>query len=725
MPAAPRSSSPSLAPATELGRLGRYQLLQKLASGGMASVYLARAEGAAGFEKVIALKRIHPHLASEKNFVDMFLDEARIASRIDHANVCSVFDFGEADGTYYIAMEFLAGESLSHIAKHMARSPEVLRSPRRAWFVSRIIADVCEGLHAAHELRGRDGELLNVVHRDISPQNLFITYDGVVKVVDFGIASAADRLHHTQGSEVKGKFSYMAPEQARGTKGAKLDRRADVFALGIVLWELLVLKRLFRRDTPAETLLALMNDPIPAPSTQRAGLPVELDAIVLKALARKPDERYPNARELGRDLARAIGKAGEVIGGVDLAEWLDALAPGARELSRRQIEAALQGDAPRGSFPPAGEVSGSDIVALEEAVEPTIEPSIEREAPPSRAHEPFGDVEEELATLARFPMSGAASGGIPVPALSSAAVGGMGAPGAAPAGAKGGLSGIVAPPRVDPPAVRRSPAAPPLVRPAPPESVQSTGAFRATPAPEAPAALPRVRPLFVLASVAVSAAVIGVALAVGVSFGQRDALRQQAQPPQQPVAALPVAPPAQGPNAASVPVVPVPVPVVGNLAAGADTAVVPTAAPSGREAVPPVAPAPVVVAPVPPAPAAAPPAPAVATPAPVAPSARESGASRRPAPPRTTAPVQAQAAAPEPPPAAAPASGTVIVTTPGGWANVFDRAGRLLGQTPLRAQLPAGTHTLSLRPFGQPPAVTVSVEVTAGGTARVSRPLEE
>jgi len=694
MPAAPRSGTPAPAPAADQGRLGRYQLLQKLASGGMASVYLARAGGAAGFEKVIALKRIHPHLAGEKNFVDMFLDEARIASRIDHANVCSVFDFGEADGSYYIAMEFLAGESLSHIAKHMARSPEILKSPRRAWFVARIIADVCEGLHAAHELRGRDGELLNVVHRDISPQNLFITYDGVVKVVDFGIASAADRLHHTQGGEVKGKFSYMAPEQARGTKGAKLDRRADVFALGVVLWELLVLKRLFRRDTPAETLLALINDPIPAPSTQRAGLPVELDAIVMKALARKPDDRYPNARELGRDLARAIGKAGEVIGGVDLAEWIDVLAPGARELSRRQIEAALQGEPQRSSLVPTGDVSGSDLVALEEpaepTLEPTLEPSIASDDAPVKEHALIGDGEDELATLARFPIGGPAPGGIPVPVVAAAGVPGAGA------SKHGGLAGIVAPPRVDPPAVRRSPAAPPLVRPAAPEPAQNTGAFRATPAPEAPAAPPRVRPLFVLGAVAVSAAVIGVALAVGVSFGQRDALRQAEQ---NAAAAPPMLVPAQTSPAALLPIAPSPV-------ANVPTNVVPA---------PPLPP-------VPPTGRVAPdPSPSRDT---SSSPARGANSTRRPAPARPVASVDSPAA-PEAPSAAAAAPGTVIVTTPGGWANVFDRAGRLLGQTPLRAQLPAGSHTLSLRPFGQPPAIAVSVEVTAGGTARVSRPLEE
>ncbi len=661
----PKSGAAESAATTETGRLGRYQLLQKLASGGMASVYLARAAGAAGFEKVIALKRIHPHLAGEKSFVDMFLDEARIASRIDHANVCSVFDFGEADGTYYIAMEFLAGEPLSQIAKHMARSTEQLKSPQRPYILARLVADACEGLHAAHELRGRDGELLNVVHRDISPQNLFVTYGGVVKVVDFGIASAGDRLHHTQGSEVKGKFSYMAPEQARGTRGAKLDRRADVFALGIVLWELLALKRLFRRDTPAETLLALINDPIPTPSSQRPGLPPDLDAITMKALARNPDDRYPTARELGRDLARAIGKAGEVLGAVDLADWLDALAPGARELSRRQIEGALQGDPQRTSLAPAGEVSGSDIVAVDarDVSEAPVEELIEVPAEPSSAHARISDMDEDLATLANFSIGAPPPGGPSVHGVP----GSSGGPVALPAL---GLS-----PRITPPPPRRTSTIPSLARPLPSDAAQATGTFSAQPAQPtgsfAAQPAPGLRPLAVVGAVALLAIVIGVALAVGVSFGQRGAI--EASPA---ASSAPMASPL--PQAAVVP-----------------SAVVPSA----------VVPAP--VAPVLPAPA-------------VAPAPQSAGASRRAPSPRRPG------AAPRADEASAPAAaGTLIVTTPGGWANVFDRAGRLLGQTPLRVQLPAGTHALSLRPFGQPPAVAVSAVVTAGGTARVTRPVEE
>ena len=164
-------------------------------------VYLARAEGSSGFEKLVALKRIHRHLAKEREYVDMFLDEARIASRITHPNVCSVFDFGEVDGDYYIAMEYLLGEPLSRLCAKVGKLPEQRRSPLLPLRMARIIADACEGLHAAHELKDANGDLLHVVHRDVSTRNLFVTYGGAVQVVDFGIASARQRLHSTSTGE--------------------------------------------------------------------------------------------------------------------------------------------------------------------------------------------------------------------------------------------------------------------------------------------------------------------------------------------------------------------------------------------------------------------------------------------------------------------------------------------------------------------------------------------
>jgi len=290
----------------------------------MASVFLARSDGPAGFEKLVALKRIHPHLAKENEFVEMFLDEARIAARISHPNVCTVFDFGEADGSYFIAMEYLVGESVSRIMKTICAAPDRQDWPSHACLAARLVADACEGLHAAHELRGDDGAPLELVHRDVSPQNLFVGYDGTVKVVDFGIARAAGRLHHTATGTVKGKWAYMAPEQARRTA---LDRRADVWSLGVVLWELVTCRRLFRREGEAETLTALLNDPIPAPSDVRPGVPRELDEIVSRALTRDREERYPTARAFGSALSRFIAAQGQTVGLAEISEWMREIFP--------------------------------------------------------------------------------------------------------------------------------------------------------------------------------------------------------------------------------------------------------------------------------------------------------------------------------------------------------------------------------------------------------------
>lgn len=209
---------------TEPTTVGRYRLCFEIASGGMATVFLARAEGPSGFEKLVALKRIHPQLAKDVSILGMFLDEARIASRISHANVCAVFDYGSEDGTSFIAMEYLTGEPISRIVRAVrGASPAI----QRAWprIAARVTADLCEGLHSAHELRDERNEPLHVVHRDISPDNLFVTYDGIAKVVDFGIASARHRIHQTMTGELKGKHSYMAPEQLTE---APIDRRADI-----------------------------------------------------------------------------------------------------------------------------------------------------------------------------------------------------------------------------------------------------------------------------------------------------------------------------------------------------------------------------------------------------------------------------------------------------------------------------------------------------------------
>lgn len=321
-------------------RIGRYELCFELASGGMASVYLARIDGASGFEKLVALKRIHRHLAKEKGYIEMFLDEAKIAARITHPNVCSVFDFGEADGEYYLAMEYLVGEPLSRLCSRVARDQSQRRDRLLPLRMARIIADACEGLHAAHELKDANGDLLHVVHRDVSPRNLFVTYNGAVQVVDFGIASARERLHHTSTGQVKGTFAYMAPEQLTANP---VDRRVDVWALGVSLWEMVAVKRLFRRDTTANTIHAVLYDEIPPPSDYRAQVPKAIDAIVMKALARDPSDRWQTAREMSRALREFLASRSELMGPAELSEWMGEVFPQGEARKSQLMEVARLG----------------------------------------------------------------------------------------------------------------------------------------------------------------------------------------------------------------------------------------------------------------------------------------------------------------------------------------------------------------------------------------------
>ena len=318
-------------------QFGRYQLCYEIASGGMATLYLARAKGPGGYEKLVALKRIHPHLAKKKAFVEMFLDEARIASRLSHPNVCGVIDFGQQDGVYYLAMDYLVGETLSRVLRKMGDPGQWVSRNDYPALPARIVADACEGLHSAHELRDASGNLLHVVHRDVSPQNLFITYDGTTRIVDFGIASAADRVHQTTTGTVKGKYGYMAPEQVRG---GRVDRRADVWSLGVVLWELLTLNRLFRRGTDAETIFSLASSPIVPPSQIRPGIPPELDAIVMKALSRDPADRFATAREMGRALTRVAVATGQPVGPAEVSDLMSELFPDGREKKTQLLEHA-------------------------------------------------------------------------------------------------------------------------------------------------------------------------------------------------------------------------------------------------------------------------------------------------------------------------------------------------------------------------------------------------
>ena len=294
---------------------GKYSLVAKLATGGMAEIFLARLSGAAGFEKLVCVKRILPHLAKDQQLVDMFLAEAKIAARISHPNVCSVFELGEIDHRYFIAMEYLEGVPFACFRRRDMYGADP--DPR---LVAAIGLQACEGLHHAHSLKKPDGTPLEVVHRDVSANNLFLTVDGVVKVLDFGIAKVQDASVRTTTGSVKGTYAYMAPEQLRGER---VDRRTDVFALGAVLWELFARKHLFKRETDFLTFQAITTDPIPDVAEFRPDVPPALAAVIAKALARSRDDRFPTARAMGEALAKSVASIGGVMTASELSEELE------------------------------------------------------------------------------------------------------------------------------------------------------------------------------------------------------------------------------------------------------------------------------------------------------------------------------------------------------------------------------------------------------------------
>ncbi len=291
-----------LDPADPRRRLDRYELIGEIATGGMATVYLARRGGAGGFQRFVAIKRLHPHLQNEPEFVEMFLDEARLAALIHHPNVVPILEVGENEAGYYLVMEYVEGDTLSRI---VARTMSMGQLPPRHVAI-RILLDAIAGLHAAHELRDDRGQLLGLVHRDVSPQNVLIGVDGTARITDFGVARASSRLTSTAHGKLKGKLAYMAPEQ---TRGDELDRRTDLFAMGIILWEVLCGRRLFKADSEAATLQRILVEPIRRPSDVVSTIPKPFDDVVLRALDRDPEKRFQTAADLGDALENAAKEA--------------------------------------------------------------------------------------------------------------------------------------------------------------------------------------------------------------------------------------------------------------------------------------------------------------------------------------------------------------------------------------------------------------------------------
>jgi eukaryotic-like serine/threonine-protein kinase len=348
--------------------VGRYELIHRLAHGGMATVYLGRAKGQAGFEKVVAVKVIHPHLADEAEFVAMFLDEARIAARLHHPHVVEILDLGESEGAYFMVMEFIEGENLSALTR-------ALGSERLPIAVTlQILADTLEGLIAAHELRDADGTPYQLVHRDVSPHNILINLDGWAKVGDFGIMKAAGKSSNTKTGELRGKLAYMSPEQARGTH---VDLRTDLFAVGVIAWELLTGTRLFASQTEAETLDKVMRCEIP--SLEASGVAIDnphlrdgLQRLLDQALAHDPEARPGSAAIMLAEVKRLLRLVDELTlpSHKEPRAYLGALMA---RFFRRRVDYARAALRRTGEHPLAGGAEAVAASSREWLVDPTVQ----------------------------------------------------------------------------------------------------------------------------------------------------------------------------------------------------------------------------------------------------------------------------------------------------------------------------------------------------------------
>ena len=291
----------------------RYKVLERIAAGGMAEVFRAESAGLEGFKKLVAIKRVLPHLAEKKQFIGMFLDEARVGAHLSHSNCVQVFDIGVGDNTYFIVMEFVDGSDLKGVIEHR----KTVGQPIPVEEACLISVRICEGLAYAHELVDGKGQSLHIVHRDMSPPNVLLTRFGEVKIVDFGLAKANSQLEKSEPGIIKGKFSYLSPEAAQGLP---VDARTDVFAVGIILWEMLAGRRLFLGDSDLETVRMVQRAEIPSLRQINPKVPLELERVLQKGLAGDPAKRYQTAREFGRDLNQILFHIGRAVSSFDISQ---------------------------------------------------------------------------------------------------------------------------------------------------------------------------------------------------------------------------------------------------------------------------------------------------------------------------------------------------------------------------------------------------------------------
>ena len=282
-------------------RFGKYTLIDRIAVGGMAEIFLARQAGLEGFEKTIVIKRIRPHLSKQSNFVKMFLNEAKLAAQLNHPNIVQIYDLGKIGESYFIAMEYIFGRDMRRIIP----KADALGIPFPMVYALKIASSVCEGLYYAHARTDMYGNALNIVHRDVTPENIFVSFDGTVKVLDFGIAKAANQIEQTRAGEIKGKLSYMSPEQCMGKP---LDNRSDIFSMGVVLYEWLTGFKLFTGDSEVAILKSITEGKIYAPSYFKADIPEGVEAILMKALEKDREKRYQTAWEMQYDLDQFLSQ---------------------------------------------------------------------------------------------------------------------------------------------------------------------------------------------------------------------------------------------------------------------------------------------------------------------------------------------------------------------------------------------------------------------------------
>ncbi len=347
-------------PRRDSTRFGKYTLIDRIAVGGMAEIFLSRQAGLEGFEKTIVIKRIRPHLSKQTSFVKMFLNEAKLAAQLNHPNIVQIYDLGKIGESYFIAMEYIFGRDMRRIIP----KADTMGIPFPMVYALKIASSVCEGLYYAHQKVDLYGNPLNIVHRDVTPENIFVSFDGTVKVLDFGIAKAANQLEQTRAGEIKGKLSYMSPEQCMGTP---LDNRSDLFSLGVVLYEWLTGFKMFTGESEVAILKSITEGKIYAPSYFKADIPEAVEAILMRALEKDREKRYQTAWDMQYDIDQFLSQYEFTPSNIHLSNFLKQLF--FDELEEEKARLAARN-------PATASVEQEEVISNLEPVSVQVEPSV-------------------------------------------------------------------------------------------------------------------------------------------------------------------------------------------------------------------------------------------------------------------------------------------------------------------------------------------------------------